>query len=31
MVGGFMIRADISIKDALDFDWDLIVIPGGGN
>jgi putative intracellular protease/amidase len=30
MIGGFMMRADIKIEDALDFDWDLIVIPGGG-
>jgi putative intracellular protease/amidase len=30
MIGGFMMRADINIQDALCFDWDLIVIPGGG-
>ena len=30
MVGGFMMTADISINHALRYDWDLVVIPGGG-
>jgi hypothetical protein len=28
MQGGFMILADMTINDALNYDWDLIVIPG---
>jgi putative intracellular protease/amidase len=29
MAGGFMMMADITIKDVIDYDWDLVVIPGG--
>jgi hypothetical protein len=30
MVGGFRMTADIRMEDAQDYDWDCIVIPGGG-
>ena len=30
MVGGFLMTADIPIEQAHQYDWDCIVIPGGG-
>jgi hypothetical protein len=30
MVGGFLVTADIRMEEAHDYDWDCIVIPGGG-
>ena len=30
MEGGFTVTADITIEEAMEFDWDLIVLPGGG-
>ena len=30
MDGGYTVTADITIEDAMEYDWDLIVLPGGG-
>jgi putative intracellular protease/amidase len=30
MMGGFLMTADIRIEEAYQYDWDCIVIPGGG-
>jgi hypothetical protein len=30
MMGGFLMTADIQIEQAHQYDWDCIVIPGGG-
>ena len=30
MLGNFVMTADMTIRDAVQYDWDLIVIPGGG-
>jgi putative intracellular protease/amidase len=30
MMGGFLMTADIRIEEAHQYDWDCIVVPGGG-